>query len=78
TGPADISHPSGGADAAHLRLLEAELARCIGPVAGHLVRRATQGGGDLDAIALRLAAEIDGESERRRFLETCRRIGKGK
>ena len=78
TGSADITHPSGVIDAAHLRLLEAELARCIGPVAGHLVRRATQSGGDLDAIAQRLAAEIDGESERRRFLEACWRIGKGK
>lgn len=78
TGPADIPHPAGGVDAAHLRLLEAELARRIGPVARHLTRRAAQGGGDLDAIALRLAPEIDGESERRLFLEACWRIGKGK
>lgn len=78
TGPTDITPPAGAVDAAHLRLLEAELARRIGPVAGHLVRRAVQGGGDLDAIALRLAAEIDGESERRLFLEACWRIGKGK
>jgi hypothetical protein len=63
-------------DAAHVRLLEVELARHIGPVAGHLVRRATQDGGDLDALARRLAAEIDGEVERRRFLEACSRIGK--
>lgn len=78
TGPADITPPTGGVDAAHLRRLEAELARRIGPVAGHLVRRAAQGGGDLDAIALRLAPEIDAESERRIFLEACWRIGKGK
>jgi hypothetical protein len=78
TGPADITHPIGGVDAAHLRLLEAELARRIGPVAGHLVRRAAQGGGDLDAIALRLAPEIDGQTDRRTFLEACWRIGKGK
>jgi hypothetical protein len=63
-------------DAAHLRLLEVELARHIGPVAGHLVRRAVQSGGDLDALAHRLAPEIDGESERRAFLEACWRIGK--
>jgi hypothetical protein len=78
TGPADTAHPTGSVDAAHLRLLEAELARRIGPVAGHLVRRAAQGGGDLDVIARRLAPEIDGESERRLFLEACWRIGKGK
>ena len=77
-GPADTTHPAEGVDAAHLRLLELELARCIGPVAGHLVRRAAQGGGDLDVIAQRLAPEIDGESERRLFLEACWRIGKGK
>ena len=68
----------GGVDAAHLRLLEVELAKRIGPVAGHLVRRAAQSGGDLDTLARRLAPEIDGASERRIFLETCWRIGKGK
>lgn len=78
TGPANTIHPAGGVDAAHLRLLEAELAKRIGPVAGHLVRRAAQGGGDLDALARRLAAEIDGEPDRRIFLECCWRIGKDK
>jgi hypothetical protein len=77
TGPADATHPAANVDAAHLRLLEVELARRIGPVAGHLVRRAAQGGGDLDAITQRLAPEIDDESERRLFLEACWRIGKG-
>lgn len=75
--PTDATQPTASVDAAHLRLLEVELARRIGPVAGHLVRRATQGGGDLDAVAQRLALEIDGELERRRFLEACWRIGKG-
>jgi hypothetical protein len=77
TGPVDATHPAVSVDAAHLRLLEVELARRIGPVAGHLVRRAAQGGGSLDVIAQRLAPEIDGESERRLFLEACWRIGKG-
>ncbi|MFZ0869645.1 MAG: toll/interleukin-1 receptor domain-containing protein [Rhodanobacter sp.] len=75
--PANVTHP-GSVDAAHLRLLEVELARRIGPVAKHLVHRAAQGGGDLDALARRLAAEIDGEPERRIFLEACWRIGKNK
>ncbi|WP_130620736.1 toll/interleukin-1 receptor domain-containing protein [Dyella amyloliquefaciens] len=78
TGPIHASPSAGGVDAAQLRLLETELAKRIGPVAGHLVRRATQGGGDLDALARRLAPEIDGEQERRIFLEACWRIGKGK
>jgi hypothetical protein len=76
--PADTAQQVGAVDAAHLRLLEVELAKRIGPVAGHLVRRAAQGGGDLDALAQRLAPEIDGEPERRSFLEACWRIGKGK
>lgn len=77
-GPTDASHQTVSVDAAHLRLLEVELAKRIGPVAGHLVRRATQAGGDLEALAQRLAPEIDGEVERRRFLEACWRIGKDK
>ena len=75
-GPAEAARPAGSVDAAQLRLLEIELARCIGPVAAHLVRRAAKGGGDLDAIALRLAPEIDREQARRIFIEACRRIGK--
>jgi hypothetical protein len=74
--PAQTAAPVASVDAAQLRLLEAELTRCIGPVAAHLVRRAVKGGGDLDAIALRLAAEIDHERERKTFVEACRRIGK--
>ncbi|RDI98679.1 toll/interleukin-1 receptor domain-containing protein [Dyella solisilvae] len=77
-GQADSGRPSAGVDAAHLRLLEVELARRIGPVAGHLVRRAAQACGDLDDLARRLAPEIDSEPERRIFLEACWRIGKGK
>jgi hypothetical protein len=72
----DATRPTAHVDAAHLRLLEMELAKRIGPVAAHLVRRATQAGGDLDVLARRLATEIDGEQERRIFLEACWRIGK--
>lgn len=55
--------------------LQRELAKCIGPVASHLVRRAAQNGGNLDALAQRLALEIDSEQERHDFLEACRRMG---
>jgi hypothetical protein len=77
-GSVETTHPAGSIDAAQLRLLETELARCIGPVAAHLVRRAAKGGGDLDAIAQRLVPEIDHEGQRRTFVEACRRIGKRK
>jgi hypothetical protein len=77
TMPTDAPHPTTSIDAAHLRLLEVELAKRIGPVAIHLVRRATLHGDDLEALARRLAPEIDGELEQRRFLEACWRIGKG-
>ena len=74
---AEPSHQPGSVDAVRLRRLETELTRSIGPVAGHLVRSAAKGGGDLHAIALLLAPEIDGELERRNFLEACRRIDQG-
>lgn len=72
----DQPRAAGHIDAAHLRRLEMELARHIGPVAAHLVRRAAAGCGDLDVLARRLAPEIDGEREQRAFLEACWRIGK--
>lgn len=78
TGPLEMTHPRDGVDAIQLRHLEIELTRCIGPVAGHLVRKAAKSGGDLDAIARLLAPEIDSEAERRAFLEACRRIDQGK
>jgi hypothetical protein len=74
--PATALPQTGSVDAAHLRLLEVELARRIGPVAAHLVRRAASCGGDLDTLARRLAPEIDDEPERRRFMEACWGIGK--
>lgn len=76
-GPADIAHSPAIPDAARLRLLETALARFIGPVAGHLVRRAAKAGGDLATIARLLAPEIDSESEQHAFLEACRRIDRG-
>lgn len=74
---AEPTHQPGAVDAAQLRRLETELTRCIGPVAAHLVRNAAKGGGNLHAIALLLAPEIDDELERRNFLEACRRIDPG-
>ncbi|WP_157956636.1 hypothetical protein [Dyella sp. C11] len=53
-----------------------KLARHIGHIAAHLVRRAAQSGDDLEVIARRVAPEIDNEREQRMFLEACWRIGK--
>lgn len=64
-------------DPVQLRKLETELARWIGPIAKPLVRRAAREGGDLGAIAARLAPEVDTASDRQAFLEACRKIGKG-
>ena len=82
TRPAIDSSPDGVAPAlvdvgtAQLHRLEIELARWIGPIARPLVRRAARDGGDLGAIALRLAPEIDRATDRQAFLEACWRIGK--
>ncbi len=46
----------GVVDALQLGRVETELTRHIGPVAGHLVRRAAKDGADLHAIALLLAS----------------------
>lgn len=78
TGPLEMTHQRDGVDAIQLRHLEIELTRWIGPVAGHLVRRAAKSGGDREAIVRLLAPEIDSEAERRAFLEACRRIDPGK
>lgn len=75
--PAQGAGSPGAVDPVQLRLLQAALARCIGPVAEYLVRRSAKAGGDLATIARRLAPEIDSETEQRAFLETCRRIAKG-
>jgi hypothetical protein len=77
-GTTEATPPAVAVDAAQLHLLEIELTRHIGPVAGHLVRRAAKDGADLHAIALLLAPEIDDEVPRRAFLDACQRIQSGK
>lgn len=74
TSPPNEARAAAGVHSAQLHLLETELARWIGPIAKPLVRRAAREGGDLGAIALRLAVEIDQASERKSFLEACWRI----
>lgn len=57
---------------AALRALEGELARYIGPVARHLVRRAVAHCSGTEALLLELGAEIEAEADRRAFLSAAR------
>jgi TIR domain len=58
-------------DPAELKLFDAQLAHYIGPVAMHLVRRAVASATDVDDLTRKLAAEIDSESDRRAFINSC-------
>jgi TIR domain len=54
--------------------LEIELARYIGPVAKHLVRRATANAVDLPQLILRLSAEVDSDKDRQKFVSSCQAL----
>ena len=62
------------ANADQLHRLEIELARYIGPVAKHLVRRAAGSAVDLPQLILRLSAEVDSDKERQKFMTACRAL----
>jgi serine/threonine-protein kinase len=51
-----------------------ELATFIGPVASLAVKRASRATGDFDALCAALVEHIDNEGDRRRFLQTGRRL----
>jgi TIR domain len=77
-----LSEPPGTAapvpiplDPAQLRQVEAEFARFIGPIAGHLVRKAVAACTNVDELARRLAEELDSEQDRRQFTAVCRQHG---
>lgn len=57
-----------------LRQIEVQLAGHIGPVARPLVRRAATTAAGTDELIMKLAAEIEGEEDRRRFIHACRQI----
>jgi flagellar motor protein MotB len=63
--PADTSTPQA------LARIESELARCVGPVAAMLVRRAAQRHATPQALVLALAPSIEGAQERKAFLRAC-------
>lgn len=54
-----------------LARIERELARCVGPVAGTLVRRAAQRHATPEALVLALAPSIEGAAERDGFVRAC-------
>jgi TIR domain len=59
-----------------LQPLEKQLALHIGPLAGHLVRRAAARAQDWDQLIARLAGEIDSEPARQQFLAACRTLSR--
>ena len=66
------------ADAAVLQSLESELAAHLGPIARHLVNRAVARTSGIDALIQELGGEIESETERRRFIDACRRSLRGR
>lgn len=66
--------PRGSAvDSATASKVTALLAREVGPIAAHLVRQSLQQTGDVREACRRLARQVNDETGRRRFLETCER-----
>jgi hypothetical protein len=71
-----LGHPF-SLGATELQHLDLQLAHYIGPVAKHLVRRAVSSAANMEDLTLKLAAEIDSESDRREFVHSCRRFRHG-
>jgi hypothetical protein len=59
-------------EAESLRHVESELAAYIGPFAEYAVRHAVNAASDLDALLDQLGKHIDSETERQRFVSSCR------
>lgn len=84
---ADEARPSAGTaprrvpvrpalDAAQVRSVEAKLADFMGPVAKLLVKRAAATAASLEALITQLSAEIESETDRRKFLSACRQLSR--
>jgi TIR domain len=63
-------------DAAQVRNVEAKLADFMGPVAKLLVKRAAATAASLEALITQLGAEIESETDRRKFLSACRQLSR--
>ena len=64
--------PASAFAARELELLERQFAHHVGPIAGHLVRRAAAEARDWDDLRTRLAQEIEPAAERQQFLKSLR------
>jgi hypothetical protein len=64
--------PASAFAARELELLERQFAHHVGPIAGQLVRRATEDARDWDDLRTRLAQEIELAAERQQFLQSLR------
>jgi hypothetical protein len=68
-----LPHSSAGPfDPALILRVERQLAEYIGPLAKHLVRSTAAHAAGFEDLLGRLAAEIDAESDKRKFLQRCR------
>jgi hypothetical protein len=63
-------------DAGQVRSIEAKLADLMGPVAKLLVKRAAASAASLEALVTQLGAEIESETDRRKFLGACRPLSR--
>jgi TIR domain len=61
-------------DATELRRLELELARFVGPLAKHLVKRAASQALSIKELVQKLGGEIESEEERRKFTKACQQV----
>jgi hypothetical protein len=66
------SAPAAGFGARDLSHIERQLAEYIGPLAKHLVKRASLSASGLDDLITRLAGELDGAADRSAFTRRCR------
>jgi len=65
-------------DVAEIESLQRRLAYYVGPIAKHLVKRATATAADREELTQMLAAEVAPAPERKQFLEECRAAETGK
>ena len=68
----ESQRPAGAFAVRELELLERQLAHHVGPIAGHLVRRAVAAARDWDDLRDRIAQEIEPAAERQAFLKSLR------
>lgn len=77
--PASRAEPPRAAlDAAQLHDVEAKLADFMGPVAKLLVKRAAATAASVEGLITQLGAEIESESDRRKFLSACRQFSRAR